>query len=386
MKRTLFSIISQLDKSVLLLGPRQTGKTTLIHSLQPELSINLADEYVFQQFLLNPNELRERIGAAPRARRVFIDEIQRIPSLLNTAQALLDETKAQGHPMKFYFTGSSARKLKRGQANLLPGRVLAYELGPLTSAELGYAANTRKGLEIGFLPEPHLLEDRATAEKLLSTYSAVYLKEEIQAESLIRNLEGFVRFMSVAALHSGSLLDFSKLAKNARIPRQNTVRFFEILEDTLIAQRVDAFDEIESPERVVRKPRYFFFDPGVLNGLLGNFTASDDRKGMLFEHLVFNQLVSSAKARDVPIDIRGFHIKSPSVEIDFIVKLKNEFWALEVKATQNVHPDDAKALRALDSLFPRPHRKIIVTPEHEPRAFGSVQVWGWQHLLREMGL
>ena len=381
-RRILSLKIKSLDKSILLLGPRQTGKTTLIRSLQPDLTINLADEAVFQRFLANAGELRELV-ATGKYKTIFIDEIQRHAPLLNTVQALLDEAKAEGRPLRFLLTGSSARKLKRGQANLLPGRVLSYELGPFCAAELDYAADTRRGLELGFLPEPYLLGDRAVAEKLLSTYAATYLKEEIQAEALVRNLEGFVRFMNVAAEHSGRFLDFSKISKAAKIPRQNAVRFFEILEDTLIARRVEPYPDSLKPEHQVKRPRYFFFDTGVLNGLLGNFTASNDRKGMLFEHLVFNQICSSAKAWDLPVEIWGFRTRTPQLEIDFIVKIQGQIWAIEAKASGNVGVEDCKALNLFHRYCDKPHRRIIVTPEHAPRRIGEVDVMGWQEMLRQ---
>ena len=191
-------------RSFLLLGPRQTGKSTLIRSLAPELEINLADEETYVAFLRDPGLLKQRIRDAAT---VFIDEVQRIPSLLNTVQYLLDQER----PPKFFMTGSSARKLKRGKANLLPGRIFTYELGPLSLAELGDRFNVRRALRQGLLPGIYLEKDSETWSKLLRSYAVTYLKEEIQAEALTRNLEGFSRFFDVVCSRSGDFIDFTKL-------------------------------------------------------------------------------------------------------------------------------------------------------------------------------
>ncbi|MBN2573096.1 MAG: AAA family ATPase, partial [Deltaproteobacteria bacterium] len=190
MKRSLRRILADSPKSVLLLGPRQTGKSTLMLGLGPDLVVDLARETELLAFAANPGELEQRI-AARSPRTVFIDEVQRLPSLLNTVQAILDEAKAKGRRLKFFLTGSSARKLRRGQANLLPGRVLTYRLGTLSAAEIGDTFDARRAMELGTLPEPYLEPQRATAEKLLSSYAGTYLREEVQAEALSRSLEGF---------------------------------------------------------------------------------------------------------------------------------------------------------------------------------------------------
>ncbi|MBT7713468.1 MAG: ATP-binding protein, partial [Deltaproteobacteria bacterium] len=217
----------------MLLGPRQTGKSTLIKILKPELTINLADEGEFLLFTQNPDELKQRL-ASTQYKTVFIDEVQRLPGLLNTVQSILDD---QDNMIKFYLTGSSARKLKRGKANLLPGRVFNYQLGPLVTSELNYRIDTEKALSTGTMPGVYSENNPKFRYKTLRSYASTYLKEEIQAEALARNLEGFSRFLYFAAIYSGHFLDISKLASEAQVPRQSAVRYFEILEDTLIVNR-----------------------------------------------------------------------------------------------------------------------------------------------------
>ena len=306
--RRLASVLAASRKSVLLLGPRQVGKSTLMRALQPTLEINLAHEATYLEFARNPLELESRIdaiagGSRRRAlRTIFIDEIQRQPSLLNTIQSLLDQPH---HGLRFLLTGSSARKLRRGEANLLPGRIHAYRMGPLTSAEMAYDIPTSTALMHGTLPgvlEESSVRDR---EKTLRSYAAIYLREEVQAESLTRSLEGFARFLTAIGEWAGAHLDLAKIATTAQVSRMSAGRWLEVLEDTLLVHRVDAFAK-SATRRLVQHPKVFFFDVGVLNGLLGNFVASADRIGRLFEHLVYTQLVHSAAAFDDDVRVSTF--------------------------------------------------------------------------------
>jgi predicted AAA+ superfamily ATPase len=383
--RLISQEIQRTSKSILLLGPRQTGKSTLIRSLKPDLEINLARESEYLSFASSPNELEERIGASNRIKTIFVDEVQRLPSLLNTIQALLDEAKTEGRPLKFYLTGSSARKLKRGQANLLPGRVLNFELGTLAAAEVDYAMQTRKALELGCLPEPYLESSRDDAERILESYAGSYLKEEIQSEALSRNLEGFSRFLTTAAASSGQFLDFSKIANRAKLSRTSTVRYFELLEDTLIAYRLDPYPDAADADQV-KHPKYYFFDPGVLNGLVRNFSASPDRIGNLFEHLLVCQFKSSARARATKIEVHGFRTRG-GLEVDFIVKLPSGIWAIEAKATSHASESDATSLELFRKYAPKGTQFVVATlsgPERKLRS--GTRILPWQKLLQEMGL
>ena len=379
-KRVLGPLIERFKKSVLLLGPRQTGKSTLIRSHSPDLSMNLAHEPTYLAFTRNAGELEERL-AAVRPRTVLIDEVQRLPTLLNTLQALLDEGK---HPVKFYLTGSSARKIRRGKANLLPGRIHTYFLGPLVSSELGYSLNTRQALATGTLPGIWTEEDVEEKRKTLQSYAATYLKEEIQAEALSRNIEGFSRFLFVVAAEAGKFLDLAKLASEAQIPRQSAVRYFEILEDTLIVRRVPAFRKSER-KRLIQSPRFFFFDTGVLNGLLENFTVSQDRIGSLFEHLIFNQIFDSASARDKTLRISSYRTEH-GAEVDFIVEFEKEVFAVEVKASLNVGKSDLAGLRSFADYYQKRHRPVILYLGSVRRILDGVEILPWQHFLKDLSL
>lgn len=353
--RQLTDIIEKSKKSLLLLGPRQTGKSTLIKSLKPDLAINLAHESTFLEFASDPLSLESRINAT-NPKTIFIDEVQRLPSLLNTIQVLIDDGLGK---RRFFLTGSSARKLRRGKANLLPGRVLSLELGPLLASELGEKFDLLQALSVGTLPGIALEKNAFDREKTLSSYGAIYLKEEIQAEALTRDLEGFARFLRYCSAAAGQYLDMSKLASEAQIKRASAIRFFEILEDTLIAIRCDAFAKSER-KRLVQHPRYFFFDNGVLNGVLGNFKVSEDRRGLLFEHFVITQVYHAARAYDRQVRISNYRTEHHA-ELDLIVEhAGGDVWAVECKAGKNVGKNDLGGFKSFAAFYKKPHRKLVV--------------------------
>jgi predicted AAA+ superfamily ATPase len=382
--RALGQILRDSKKSFLLLGPRQTGKSTLVSSLNPNLSINLAHEPTYLEFARNPRELEERLnalGSGGRPQSIFLDEVQRLPSLLNTVQALLDSAPQR---FKFLLTGSSARKLRRGQANLLPGRIFTYHLGPVVSLEMDYRLDTNQALAHGTLPGILFEPDLKTKEKTLTSYAATYLKEEVQAEALTRNLEGFARFLSVCAEYAGQFLDLSKLAVDAQIARQTAVRYFEVLEDCLIVHRLAPFAK-SARRRLVQHPRFYFFDPGVLNGLLGNFHLSADRTGSLFEHLICSQILSSAAALDQNIKLSAYRTEH-GAEVDFILEMNRQTIAIETKASRNIGVSDLRGFGSFADYFGKPHRAIVLYLGTERRKIGAVDIFPWQEGLKALGL
>lgn len=378
-KRLLAGPIARSSKSVLLLGPRQTGKSTLMHSLAPDIEINLANEATFLEFAQNPRELEERLAAA-KPKTVFIDEVQRLPRMLGTIQALLDQPSRK--PPRFLLTGSSARKLRRGRANLLPGRIHTFDLGPLCATERGHDLDTAVALSTGTLPGIYAEKSETDRKKTLRSYAATYLKEEIQAEALTRNIEGFARFLRVMAACVGGFLDLSKLSNEAMVPRQTAVRFCEILEETLIFHRADAFASSER-RRLLQHPRFFVFDNGVLNALLSNFTASPDRIGMLFENLFFTQLRALAAARDVDMRISSYRTEH-GAEVDFVVEIGGAVWAIECKASRNVGRGDLRGFASFAEIARRKHRPVVAYLGTTPRSVAGIDVLPWQRVLAEL--
>jgi predicted AAA+ superfamily ATPase len=344
----LSSVISSHDYSVLLLGPRQTGKSTLLRNMQPDLEINFADEKTFLEFSSDPNRLRG-ILQHKKPRTVFIDEVQRLPSLLNTIQALIDQDRKK---TRFFLSGSSARKLKRGQANLLPGRIIIYSLGPLSILEVDNDRPLRELMSCGCLPGIVTESNVKLKKAILTSYAGTYLKEEIQAEALTKNIEGFSRFLFTVAAKNGEFLDYSKLASQSGISQKTATRFFEILEDTLIVRRLHSFAGSDL-RRLIRHPKFYFFDVGVLNGLLNNFTPSLDRIGGLFETLVVNQLADLVSSVGATARFSSYRTDK-GAEIDLILETDKANYAIEIKASRNVGPSDIRTLRR----FSNEHKKI----------------------------
>lgn len=353
-KRKIETEIRQCSKSILLLGSRQTGKSTLIQNLSPDLSINLAHEKTFLQFSAQA-DLLENLLRQKLCKTVFIDEVQRIPSLLNTIQSIIDE-----HPKKykFYLSGSSARKLRRGNANLSPGRIVSFNLAPLNSEELNFEYDLKKILAFGSLPGVFIESNLKLKKQILSTYGATYLKEEIQAEALTKNIEGFSRFLYVVAAKHSQFIDFAKMGAQAGITQKTASRFFEILEDTLIIHRLNSFAKTEF-RRLVQHPKYYFFDTGVLNALLGNFQISTDRSGELFETFIFNQIQSFFSTRSLNARFSNYRTES-GAEVDFIVEFEGAVLVIEVKASKYVGKTDLRDFESFSQIYKKKYEAVVI--------------------------
>ena len=379
-QRLLADKIAKSTKSILLLGPRQTGKSTLVKTFNPDLSINLAFEQTFLDYSAQPG-LIEKVIQRERPKTIFIDEVQRLPSLLNTVQGILDEVPRK---YRFYLTGSSARKLKRGQANLLPGRVVQYQLGPLILEEFGDDLELEDALIFGTLPGVVTEQDEISKRDLLRTYSSTYLEEEVQAEALTRQIEGFARFLFVAASKSGEFLDYSKIGSLASVGQKTSTRFFEILEDTLIVNRIHAYAASET-RRLVRHPKYYFFDNGVLNGLLKNFTLSEDRKGFLFEHFIVNQIITANFVLGEPARLSTYRTEAGS-EVDLIIEKDGDTLGIEIKSSARVSSGDFSGLRSFSSLLKRSSGRRLLLLYAGSRAYREdvVDVLPWREALSEV--
>lgn len=375
-KRLLLEKIIKSKKSILLLGPRQVGKSTLLQMAKPDKLINLASESEYIKISSDPDLFESLVMGAEL---ILVDEVQRIPTLLNTIQKIIDENKK----VVFLLSGSSARKLKRGQANLLPGRIFIYNMYGLSAKELGYQINLQKALAHGFLPEPYLEKNYEISEKLLQSYSHSYLKEEIQAEALTRNLQGFMRFLNVMAEASGRILDLSKISTKAKVPRSSIVRFIEIIEDTLVGSRVEVFNKAHDAN-TIKHPKFYFFDPGVLNGLLENFNISKDRIGNLLEHMFFAQLRNSAAALDQSIEINYFRTRH-NVEVDFVIKWKNKYYAIEVKSGE-VTKQDLSGLKIFKNYFPEVQECFVVSLKEKKRQLDKITICGFAEFFQEIGM
>lgn len=326
-------------KSVLLLGPRQTGKTTLLQSIPTDRLITLLDAGVRLRYDRDPSLLKKELvaGTFPL---IVIDEIQKVPALLDTIQEIIDQKQAQ-----FILTGSSARKLRRKDVNLLPGRVVHLELNPLSLAELGNSLPELETLLLyGSLPGILQTPEMEIRELLLQSYVHGYLEEEIRAEALVRNVAAFARFLELAANESGNIINMSKLAQEIGVSAVTIQEYYQILLDTLIAVRVESFCATKTRRQLVRSPKYLLFDLGVRRlAAREGAVLSDTRRGQLFEQLVGLELLRHLQYQ-TPKPQLYFWRDRNGIEVDYVVKTVQGLIPIEVKWTEFPTVSDAKNL------------------------------------------
>ncbi len=322
----LFDHVEKKHKSLLLLGPRQTGKSFLLKGLNPNISINLAKESEFQAHLKNPVLIEQIISPLiKKGGTVFIDEIQRIPEMMNTVQAIIDDHKN----IIFLLSGSSPRKLKKKEVNLLPGRIFSHQLHPLTFWELKDQFDLNKCLTRGSLPEIYLAE---YGPELLTEYIDSYLREEIMAEALVKNLANFSRFIDLAAAGSWQELNYSKWASDSEIPKETIRRYLDILSETLLIHRIPGYTTITGPRKAVQKEKYLFFDIGVRNGILGvhNNKFTPDISGDLFEQWIVLQILALNSYKKSKWNLY-YYRDDKHVEVDLIIEMPKKILAVEIK-------------------------------------------------------
>ena len=348
-----------------LFGARQTGKTTLVKEILSKKEgrgyyISLAEEDQYFKFLKDPARLRYELE--PRLKsaaldEVCLDEIQRVPALLNEVQGLIDRFNA-----RFILTGSSARKLKRGGANLLGGRAVSRELYPLSFVELGESFSLEQALRFGSLPRIWSSANERDRIDLLTGYATLYLREEIQTEGLVRNLAGFTKFLDVAAQHSGELLNYKAIGDDVGIPGRSVQTYFEILEDTLIAFRLPPFER--SVRRRLRKhDKVYLFDIGVLNALQQTLASPDAPvlRGRRFEHFIVLEAKRMLHYLQVEHSLCFWRTKDDE-EVDLLfLRGGDPILACEIKSSSHITPMALKGLKAFHSEHPSVER-VVVAP------------------------
>lgn len=356
--RLLLPRLQRDTKSILLLGPRQVGKSTLLASLQPDLTIDLANPVAFRDHLSDPGRLERQLAAVgPEVRTVFIDEVQKVPSILDAVQFFSDHHQGR---FRFLLSGSSARKLKRGQANLLPGRVHLYSMHPLLQRELGSAFALERVMTHGTLPGVYAEQDAETRAQNLRSYTDVYLREEVQAEALVRDLGGYARLLDLVAASSGMVLNLNALCRQAGINHHTARRYVEVLEDTRLLFRIPAWSGSDRAS-LLAHPRWFLFDIGVRNAILRRPLDRylEDEKGVLLEHLIAQEL--HARMGALWPELAVFHYRTRhQAEVDFVLEVGRELWAVEVKASRQVSGAALSGFASLAQRTKRLTRKIVV--------------------------
>lgn len=363
------------NESAFLWGARQTGKSTLLKELFPKApyyDLLLSDEYA--RLSRKPSLLREELLASPppKGAPVIIDEVQKCPALLDEVQWLIVNQR-----IPFILSGSSARKLKRSGANLLGGRALRYELYPLVSAEIP-RFDLLRALNHGLLPRHYLAED---ASKLLASYLGDYLKEEIAAEALARNIPLFARFLEAAAFSNGEMLNYQNIASDCGISPPTVKEYFQILEDTLLARPLPSFRK-KPKRRVIQAPKFYFFDVGVANHLLkrGKIVAGGESFGKAFEHFIFQEIWAHSRYSGSEYPIAYWRTAS-QLEVDFI--MGDHQVAVEVKSTGSADERHLRGLRAFQEEY-KVQESILVSQDPKPRKVGNIRILPWVIFLEEL--
>lgn len=343
------------NKSFFLFGPRGTGKTTWLkthYSSCPRL--DFLRESTFQEFLRDPSRLESWIFGNPQFDQknpIILDEVQRLPEILNEVHRLIES-----RGFKFILTGSSARKLKQNEANLLAGRAVIRKMHPLSSEELGPSFDLKKSLRFGQLPMAYQSDDPID---YLKSYVGVYLKEEIQQEAYIRNLGAFSRFLEAASFSQGAVLSVASLANDVGIDRKTAEGYLTLLEDLLLARRLPVFTR-RAKRKMTTHPKFFFFDTGVFQILRprGPLDLGTEIDGAALETLVLQDLRAIIDSEgESPSNTRPdleiyFWRSQKQEEVDFILYGNSGFIALEIKRSNRIRDEDLHALREFSSDYP----------------------------------
>ena len=359
------------NRSAFLWGPRKTGKTYWINRhFSDSVIIDLLKTDVFADYASRPSLLRERYQEHQGL--IVIDEIQMVPALLNEIHWLIENTN-----VSFLMTGSSARKLRRGHANLLGGRAWRYTMAPLTYGETeGF--DLEQVAVSGLLP-PHFLSSDPVQD--LRSYAADYLKEEIATEAVMQSIPAFAEFLRVAALTSGELLNYTNVGRETGVSAKVVRNYFQILEDTLLGFRIPPWRKVIN-RRLIETEKFYLFDVGVANYLARRTPKLGTLEfGNSFEHYILMELKAYQAYRNPDLDIRYWRT-STGFEVDFILGDMNA--AIEVKGSQRIHTNHTKGLRALMEEH-TVGRAVIVSLEKQPKKLdSSIEVLPWQIFLEAL--
>lgn len=362
--------------SIFLFGPRGTGKTSWIKSHLPDiLYIDLLDTRVYTKLLANPSSLVTLIP--PNFQPwVVIDEIQKIPALLNEVHRLIES-----HQYRFLLTGSSARKLRQKGVNLLAGRAFEYHMHPLICDELADDFSLTTALTYGLLP--FVYSDACDPRHYLESYIATYLREEVQQEGLVRNIGEFSRFLQIASFSQGELINYAEIARDASIERRVVSSYFDIASDLLITHMLPVFSK-RAKRRLVSHAKFYFFDVGVYRALRpkGPLDITEEIDGAALETLFLQHLLAINDYERLGYSFY-FWRTSSQIEVDFIAYGENGFHAFEIKRKSSVSSKDLKGLRAFSRDYPEAKLYLIYGGDHE-EYHDNITVMPIENALRQM--
>lgn len=375
------------NNSIFLFGARGTGKTYLLKNQfedKTTIYIDLLEPETYLQYSLRPSSLKEYIDTLNSGTKwIIIDEIQKLPGLLDIVHKCIEEKK-----IKFILTGSSARKLKRGGANLLAGRAFINKLFPLSYKELGKEFNLTEVLKWGSLPGIFSFNDTEDKKDFLRSYVFTYIKEEITEEQTVRKLEPFRKFLYISAQMSGKIINYSKIARESNTSTTSIISYFQILEDTLIGITLDAYHtSVRKSQK--QSPKFYYFDTGVLRSLNNTLTLDVLPQtysfGNLFEHFIINEV--NKLNHYYKKDYRLYYYQTKSgLEIDLVIERPGEKTALiEIKSSDNVTPEQIKPLISISKDF-KNSETFCFSLDKVPKKIENVYCCHWQKGLNLIGL
>ena len=333
--------------SFFLFGPRGTGKSMwLRHSFPKAIYLDFLSPEVFRAYTSAPERLEALIEGNPKQKVIIIDEVQKIPEVLDVVHKMIEKDKS----LRFVLTGSSPRKLKRAGVDLLGGRAVVKTLHPFMAVELGKDFRMEAALEKGLLP---LVLGARDAGDALNAYIGLYLREEVKTEGYVRSIGGFTRFLEAISFSHGSILSITEISRECAVERKTVEGYISVLEDLLLAFRLPVFTK-RAKRHVIQHPKFYYFDAGVFHTLRpkGPLDSPQDVSGATLEGLVAQHLRAYQAYAAAKTELYYWRTKS-GVEVDFIVYGKDDFCAIEVKSSKKVHPRDLSGLLSFKEDYPQ---------------------------------
>ncbi len=362
------------QKSVLLLGPRRTGKSSFIqHQVKPDLYFNLLESETFSQFAYDPGRLKKLITADHHI--ICLDEIQKLPNLMDEVHSLIETNKK----LRFILTGSSAKNLKKTHTSLMAGRARQINFLPFTYQEVkNNNFNLEKFLLYGGLPDAYLSTD---PWEELKDYAGTYLIEEIQSSAFVRKIENYARFLEFAAHSSGQILNFESLANDAFIPARTIKDYYQLLEETLIGYNLKPFKK-KGSRKEVSTSKFYFFDTGVLNSFIKrkSLAIKTPEFGELFEHFIFQELKAFQLSTRADWELEFWRTHKQD-EVDFILG-KGEV-IIEVKSTTKPKSEHFNGLKKFQNEF-KCKRALLVCRCTEKKTVDGIEIYPWELFLNEL--
>lgn len=334
------------DNSYYLFGPRGTGKSTWLRlTCKDGLIIDLLEPDLYRRYKARPERLREIIEGNPDKRIVIVDEIQKVPELLDSVHALMEERP----DLQFILTGSSARKIKQRGVDLLAGRAVIRSLHPFIASELKDRFNMQRALSVGLVP---LVIMAKKPEDTLEAYISLYMKEEVQMEGIVRNIGDFARFLEAVSFSHGAVLNISNIARECEVERKTVQGYIEVLYDLLMAHSITVFTK-RAKRAVIQHPKFYLFDTGVFRALRpsGPLDRAGEIEGPALEGLIAQHIRAWIDYSQSSCKLYYWRTKA-GTEVDFIIYGEEDFWAIEVKNTLNIRRNDLRPLKTFHKDYP----------------------------------